>query len=262
MKRLVLAALSIGWLLGSAAPLASAAEVSVSKAGQVLDRSTAERKYTFLLFYRENNAATRAMVRTLKQGVANLPEPAAVCVVSVADPAEQSLVKRFGMSRAPLPFTLAVAPNGAITAVFSQKLSEEELAGALVTPKMAECMRSMQDHKLVLICVHEHARGTMPDGVRNFQSDPEFKDRVRVISLAADDPAEAAFLEQMEINPAQVKTSSIVFLAPPAVLVGKFGAATTKAEMAAALHKAGHCCDNPNCKHAQGSHGAKGSGKR
>jgi hypothetical protein len=33
------------------------------------------------------------------------------------------------------------------------------------------------------------------------------------------------------------------------VLVGKFGPAVTKDEIAAALHAAGKCCNDPNCKH-------------
>ena len=107
----------------------------------------------------------------------------------------------------------------------------------------------MQDRKLVLVCVQTSARSATPAGVQDFQADPEFKDRVAVISVRANDPAEAPFLKQMEINPAQVKTSSIVFMAPPAVLVGKFSSTATMQEMAAALHKAGKCCNDPNCKH-------------
>ncbi|MGE0769243.1 MAG: hypothetical protein AB7L90_22590 [Hyphomicrobiaceae bacterium] len=237
----------------------SHAETSAGQAQQVLTQSAEAQKYTFLLFYREDNPATRAMAETLKMGVAKRADRATLCYVSVTDPAEQAVVKRFGVSRAPLPFALAVAPNGAITGLFSQKLADANLDGAFVTPGMAQCMKSMQDKKLVLVCVHASARATTPTAVKEFQSDPEFKDRVAVISVQAHDPTEAQFLKQMEIVPAKTSGSTIVFLAPPAVLVGKFTSTATKAEMAAALHKAGKCCDDPNCKHGHGPQATKNS---
>ncbi len=255
-RSLLATALFIG---GFAASISLGAEASANQAQQVLDQSAEQQKYTFLLFYKEDNQATRTMAQTLKTGVAKRADRASVCFVSVADPAEQAVVKRFGVARAPLPFALAIAPNGAITGLYSQKLSEANLDGAFVTPAMAECMKSMQDKKLVLVCVHSTVRSATPPAVKDFQADPEFKDRVAVISVQANDASEAQFLKQMEIVPAQTKGSTIVFLAPPAVLVGKFGSTATKAEMAAALHKAGQCCDDPNCKHAHGPQATKNS---
>ena len=66
----------------------------------------------------------------------------------------------------------------------------------------------------------------------------------------------------MEIEPGSLKGSTLVFLAPPAVLVGKFASTATKAEMTAALHAAGKCCDDPNCKHGHGPQAAAPKAKR
>ena len=77
---------------------------------------------------------------------------------------------------------LAVAPNGAITGLYSQKLVDANLDEALVTPGMAHCMKCMQDQKLVLVCVHTSPGASVPQGVHDFQTDPEFKDRVQVMS--------------------------------------------------------------------------------
>lgn len=256
MNRSLLAtALVIGGLAASVSP---AAENSASKAQQFLDQSGEQQKYAFILFYKDDNQATRAMAQTLKAGVAKRGERAAVYLVSVTDPAEQWVVKRFGVARTPLPFAVAVAPNGAVTGLYSQKLVDANLDGAFVTPGMAECMKSMQEKKLVLVCVHTSARGATPSAVKEFQADPEFRDRLAVISVQAGDSTEAQFLQQMEIVPAKTKGTTIVFLAPPAVLVGKFDATATKAEMAAALHKAGQCCDDPHCKHGQAKNSSTG----
>src|SRR5262245_27377132 len=73
----------------------------LSKTQQILDENAAEQKYTFLLFYRDDNQATRAMAASLKTGLAANSTQATACFVSVADPAEQDVVKRFGVARAP-----------------------------------------------------------------------------------------------------------------------------------------------------------------
>lgn len=249
---IAMAMLAIGGLLS--APGVAAEPI---KAQQVLDQSAEQHKYTFLLFYRDDNQATRGMAQSLQAGLAQRSGQAAVCYVSVTDPAEQAVVKRFGVARAPLPFTLAVAPNGAVTALISQKITDAQIASSFVTAGMADCMKAMQDRKLVLVCVHTSARGQTPLAVTQFQDDPEFKDRIKVISIQSNDQNEAAFLKQIEIEPASLKGSAVVFLAPPAVLVGKFSSSATKAEMAAALHAAGKCCDDPNCKHTHGPQATK-----
>jgi hypothetical protein len=55
----------------------------------------------------------------------------------------------------------------------------------------------------------------------------------------------------MELSPRDVHESMLVVMAPPGVLVGKFIGSTTKDQIAAQLHAAGKCCNDPNCKHIQ-----------
>jgi hypothetical protein len=62
-------------------------------------------------------------------------------------------------------------------------------------------------------------------------------------------PDEARLLKQMQVDPRQVRTPLAALLAPPGVLIGKYNTTATKDEVAAALHKAGKCCNDPNCRH-------------
>ncbi len=244
-----------------ASTAATAAEQSKSQA--ILGQNAAQQKYTFLMFYRGDNAGTRAMAQSLKTALVPFSQQASVTYVSVTDPSEQETIKQFGVSRVPLPFVLAVAPNGAITAVASQKISSEQVVSAFGTPGMADCMKAMQNRQLVLVCVHGEAHRQIPNAIADFQADPEFKDRISVILVKANDPSEKQFLDQMEINQAGLQSPVMVFMAPPAVLVGKFAANATKAEMAAALHAAGECCEDPHCKHNHGPQASKSTnGKR
>src|SRR5262245_3816287 len=100
-------------LLGAVATyVCMAAERSSMSAEQVLDQSADDQKHAFLLFYKEDNQPTRAMAQTLKSGIAKRSDRANLAMVQVTDPSAQELVKRFGVSRAPMPLALAVAPNG------------------------------------------------------------------------------------------------------------------------------------------------------
>jgi hypothetical protein len=91
----------------------------------------------------------------------------------------------------------------------------------------------------------------LPAGAEMFLADPAFQSRATTESYVINDPAEARFVRDMEIDAATFDGSTVVVLAPPGVLVGKFPATVTAAQIAAKLHAAGKCCDDPNCKHNQ-----------
>ncbi len=224
-----------------------------SKAQQVLDQSAEEGKFTLIVFYKEDNSSVRTMVQVAKEGVAKRKNKTEVTFVHVADPAEKALVERFDVARAPMPMTMVVAHNGAITGVFSKLLTDESLDAAIVTPTMTRCMKSLQEQKLVFVCVQTTEKPLMPAAVKNMQADPEFKDRIVLVSMQLNDPEETKFLSQMQIDAKQIRGVTAVLLAPPGVLIGKYDSFATKEQVAAALHKAGQCCDDPNCKHNHGA---------
>ena len=224
---------------------------SASPAQEILDNAAADEKYTFLMFYKTNDAATQAMVATLKEGLGTRGETATSAYVQVGQPAEKALVDKFDVSRAPMPMTIAIAPNGAITGMFAQKMTAESIENSFVTPTMAKCMKSLQEGKLVFVCVQGSAKAAVPVSLKDFQADTHFKDRLVSFSMQASDTAEAKFLKQMQIDAAKAKGTTTVLLAPPGVLVGKFDEFASKDDIAAALAKAGKCCEDPNCKHHQ-----------
>jgi hypothetical protein len=234
-----------------AQPVPAARPAASTAAEATLEKASAEGKYTFLVFYKSNDAATQAMGTTLKEGLSTRSETAVGTYVQVGPPENKALVDRFDVSRAPMPMTIAVAPNGAITGLFAQKLTAEGIENSFVTPTMTKCMKSLQEGKLVFVCVQGSSKGVTPVSLKDFQSDPHFKDRLVSYSLQAADAAEAKFLKQLQIDPATAKGTTTALLAPPGVLVGKFGELASKDEIAAALAKAGKCCDDPNCKHHQ-----------
>jgi len=245
------ACLAAGLIIANVACLSAAEPDRSSKVQKTLQSSAEQRKFTFILFWRENNAATKAMHTTLQTELAARGETATFTTVQITDTAEKPVVDQFQVSRSPMPLALAIAPNGAVTGVFPEKVTREYIDASFATPRMTECMKAMQSNKLVLLCVQPQATAVAPRGVRDFQADPHFQQRTTVLTMLASDPAEKKFMAQLGIDPQQMKGPVTVFMAPPAVMVGKFTAEATKEQLAQKLSEAGKCCDDPNCKHHQ-----------
>jgi hypothetical protein len=225
---------------------------SASTAERTLAAAEEEAKTTFLIFHKDEGPATRAMAQIVSRGVEARAEKTTFAYARIGDPADKRVIERFDVARAPMPLVVAVAPNGAITGVYSKQITDRQMDEAIVTPTMARCLKAMQDGKLVLVCIHASSRNVLPVGVKNFQLDPHFQKRTVVEWLSATDPDEGPFFEQLELDPATIQGTMTALLAPPGVIVGKFASTATKDQMAAALHKAGKCCDDPHCKHNHG----------
>lgn len=254
MRRLrnwILASLLAGAVTSSSLAMAQTPTAAqIGKAQTALDQASQSGKTVFLVFYKEENAAFQKMVEVVKAGVQKNAGKAESTSVLVTHPSEQSIVDRFQLGRAPMPLTLAIAPNGAVTGIFSRELTEERFQDAFVTPTMMRCMKSLQENRLVFVCVQNSEKAIVPAAVNDLQKDPTFKDRIVVVSMNLSDPAETKFLNQMQINPqAPMLGTTAALLAPPGVLIGKYDATSTAAQIATALHQAGKCCDDPNCKH-------------
>lgn len=248
-------------ILAATAAAANADPESARQAGpqstaqRVLEQAAEDEKFTFIVFYKADSPQLRDLAKFVKAGVAKRSEKATVAFVQISDPAEKTIVDKFDVSRSPMPLVLAVAPNMAVTGVFAKEIKEEHFDVAIVTPTMTRCMKSLQEGKFVFVCLQTDEKPATPTVVKSMQLDPEFSNRVVAVPLALSDPQEGRFLQQLQIDPRQVRAPVAALLAPPGLLIGKYDAASKKEQVLAALHQAGKCCDDPNCKH---NHGASG----
>lgn len=227
---------------------------TTSKAQTAISQAAEQGKYTFILFYKTNDAATTAMNTTLQTSLAKYKDNATFAFVHVADPNEQALITKYDVARAPMPMTIAIAPNGALTGMFPQKMDATHVDSSFVTPTMMQAMKALQENKIVFVTVRGNVAAVEPVALREFASDPHFNTRMVSISTNASDPAEAKFMAEMEVDP-RTPATQLSLLAPPGVLVGKFPSNTPMKTIAAALAEAGKCCDDPNCKHHQQQQG-------
>jgi hypothetical protein len=222
------------------------ADPAVSPCQAALNAAATDGKYVFILFHKEEDDATRSMRKTLAAVLAGKPGQATTAQVKTTDPAEKALLDRYGLDRAPLPLILAVAPNGAVTGGFPLKVSEQEIASAFVSPTTATCLKAIQSRKLVLLCVQPAGMTDLPAGVRSFQADTQYGPSTEVVTVRADDEAEAGFLKTFRITPSDQPVTA--FLAPPGRLLGVFAGAVTREQLVEKLKAAqGGCCPGGKC---------------
>lgn len=215
-------------------------------AEEQLAAAAKEQKYTYLVFYRQADAATRAMQEQVAAQVARRPQQTSAVSVRVDDPAEAAVVRRYDATRLPLPCVMGIAPNGAVTGTYPLTVQPEQLERAILTPRYAEMVKALQEQKIVLLCLQPAQGGAVPRGITELEAEAAFRGRTRRVVACADDPAEARFFERMHVPTSLSSPVTIVF-APPGAFIGKFDAAASGAAIAQKLHASGKC----NCEHCQ-----------
>jgi hypothetical protein len=207
-------------------------------------------KYLFAFFWKTEDEQTRAMRTVFEQAAKKVSDRADSVAVHITDPSDQAIVDEYGLARAPMPLVLALAPNGAVTGGFPTEFTEEDIVGAFATPCTEKCMKSLQDGKLVFLCV-QNANTEFNDeamqGIGDFKADSRFADATEVVSLDPADSEEAGFLADLNI-PADTANAVTVFLAPPGMPIAMYEGATDKDQLVKTLESAGSgCCPGGSC---------------
>lgn len=218
-----------------------------SATSQIANASAAN-KFAFVLFWKQNDPATDAMQRALAVHLADKSARATAVSVQITDPEQRSIVEEYGVSRFPMPLVLAVAPNGAVTAAVQGEITAEQVRDAIVSPATADCFKSLQEGKTVVMVVHPRADAQPMTGTQQFLSSPHFSKRTTFVRLVSANPEEGQFMQKLGVSP-QEANGCVVLMAPPGVVVGKFPMQVSGQELANKLHAAGKCCNDPNCKH-------------
>jgi hypothetical protein len=149
-----------------------------------------------------------------------------------------------------MPLVVSVAPNGAVTKAWALQLRPEQLREGIVSRCTAQCMKALQDRKLVLLCVQN--RQTVNSyaawqGAQGFKADARFAAATEIVALDPADAQESAFLQSLQVNPATPDAVTIL-LAPPGQPVARFVGAVSKDEIAAKLTSAqSSCCPGGKC---------------
>jgi hypothetical protein len=241
-------AMLIGLLVGAASQAAgeayprATASTSTSRGLAAIDQAARADKYLFVFFWKANDDQARNMFKVFQTATGKMAEAADSVSVQITDPNEKPMVDKFGVSRAPMPLVLALAPNGAVTKGFPIRFTEQQLREGFVSPCTARCMKALQDRKLVLLCVqNERTQFSQAawQGVQGFKADPRFAQATEVVHLNPSDQQEAPFLQTLQVDP-RTPQAVTVLLAPPGQPLARFAGAVTKDEIVAKV-SAGPC---------------------
>jgi len=155
------------------------------------------------------------------------------------------MVEQLKLEGAPMPLVLAIAPNGAVTAgIKGADLTEARLQAAVVSPALQQCLKALQEQKLVFVCMQNgqtKANEAAMKGVNEFRADPQFAEATEIVKVDPADTQEAKLLAQLKADP-KAKTANTALIAPPGMVVTKVEGATSKAGLEAALKKAMASC--------------------
>lgn len=226
-----------------------AESVQTGKGIAAIGRAARAKKYLFAFFWKEQDDQTLAMRKVFQAAMEKVADRADSVEVDVTAASEKAIVDKFKLDRAPMPLVLALAPNGAVTGGFPTKLDQQELIEAFATPCTEKCMKSLQDGKLVFLCVQNattESNASAMQGVHDFKADARFGHATEVVALDPAESAEAEFLAQLQIAP-ETTEAVTVFLAPPGTVVAKFVGATNKEELIETLDKASTSCGPGGC---------------
>jgi arsenite methyltransferase len=224
---------------------APAAATAADTGASALRGAAAAKQYLFAFIYEQNDEATRAARKTFDGALKKMtPTPKSVAV-DRSDPNEKEMVEQFKLEAAPMPLVLAIAPNGAVTAgIKGADLTEARLLDAVASPGMQQCLKALQERKLIFICLQNastKANAAAMKGVNDFKADPQFTDGVEVVKVDPTDAKEAKLLAQLKADP-KAKTASTTLLAPPGMIVAQVDGATSKSALEASLKKAMSAC--------------------
>lgn len=224
----------------------SPALTSAATTAEQVEAAAKSGKYTYVMFFRDNDAATQRMARTVGSHVGENSEKTTWVAINVHDQNEAVLVRRFDASRIPLPAVFGVAPNGAITGVFRQSVSPEQLANAILTPMYSEMVKGLQSQRIAIVCMLPTQNTPTPAGVTALQQDPVFQGKLHEVKAYATDSAEAEFFRRMKVD-LKLQAPVVLIFAPPGTYLGTFDGTVSGQELAQKLHASGKC----NCDHCQ-----------
>lgn len=220
-----------------------------------IERASKTGKYLFVFFYKDESEKTGKMRKLFHAAMGKASDRADWVEVKTTDRSEKAIVDKFGVSRAPMPLVLALAPNGAITGGFPAEFDEEKLLGALVGPGLAAALKGLQERKLVFVCVQNQATKSNEAamrGVRDFEADPRYKGATEIVTVDPARSEEAKLLGQLRVAP-DIQEAVTVLLAPPGSVLGTFQGATSKSQIVAMLDKANVACGSGGCGPSSGA---------
>jgi len=202
-----------------------------SASAEALRRAASGNKHLFVLFFSKDDEPTRLARKTLEQAVRGMGRSAEWMAVDIASASEAEMLNKYNVRSAPMPIVLVFAPNGVVTGGFrSAEINEEKLKSAIASRAMQECLKALQERKIVFVCSQGKRTQFNKEamlGVDEFKADARYAAYTTVVKIDPADAAEKGFLTRLKIDP-NAKDAATAILVPPNMVLGVTNGPTTK----------------------------------
>lgn len=209
-----------------------------------IEKATSENKHLFIFFYEDQNEKSIQLQNIFDKTMEKLGNTISSIKINSQDLSEKSIIKKFDLNRAPMPFVVVLAPNGAITGGF-HFFTEEQLAASIVSKGVAQCLKALQDRKLVFICLQNETtidNDKALNGIADFRKDSRFEKASELVMIDPSNVQEQLFLHQLSIKIPLLEATTIL-ISPPYEIIGIYQNSITKEKIMSDLQTAtSGCC--------------------
>lgn len=228
-----------------------ASSVFAENGMETLQRAVNEGKYLYLFIYNDDSSNSVRLQSLFNQTLQKLGDRVRSASIKLTDPSERDIIEKFDLKRAPMPLALIIASNGAVMGGFPSSFTEEQLMGSLASLGAANCLKALQDRKLVFLCLqngHTTDNEAVLKGIGDFKRDARFTNASEVLMMDPSDKEEQQFLRQLGVNIHPSKATTVMIV-PPGDVVGQYQGAVAKERLVSDLTKAtsNSCCPGGCC---------------
>jgi len=221
-------------------PKKSAAELAIEKAAT-------QKRYVIATFYKSKDDASSKMLKTASAAAQREKDRADFVRIDVANAAHKPIIARYGLEDAPIPMTLVIAPNGAVTAAFPRTMKDTvDLKTAFVSAGMADILKVVQAGKLAVVCL-KNAKTTCnaesDATIKTLCADKQLAGITDTLVMDPADPKEVEFYKRCSVKTDNPK-AQIMLVAPPGRVLGVFDGDITSDQLMARLTQA---CGSGGC---------------
>lgn len=244
---LVLGVLGAGLHVGMHRAEAAPPPPKKSAAEQAIEKAANQHRYVIATFYKSKDDASSKMLKTASAAAKQVKDRADFVRIDVGSAAHKPIMARYGLDDAPIPITLVIAPNGAVTAAFPRTMKDTvDLKSAFVSEGMADILKVVQAGKLAVVCL-KNAKTTFnaesDATIKKLCTDKQLAGITDTLVLDPADPKEAAFYKRCGVKTDNPK-AQILLVAPPGRVIGVFDGDITADQLMARLTQA---CGSGGC---------------
>ncbi len=208
-----------------------------------------ENQHLLIFFYRAQDLQTQEMRSRFKEAIRLAGDGAGALEVQLDDPQHKERVAKYDLKRAPMPFVLVLASNGAVVGAFPASFTSQQLIDSLSSPALASALKALQEHELVLLCLQNSETLENKEalsGVEEFRRDLRFNSGSQAIVVDPKCEIEQRFFAQLGIDTSSFLAMTVL-IAPPGDIVGTLIGATSKDQIISLLQGASSPCCGPGC---------------